>query len=78
MMPASPYDVMTAAPGLLAGTLLLALDDAIAGRRDHYAYCDDCQRAAGRVCAEHRDDYALAEDYEAAKTIIASTRGTAA
>jgi hypothetical protein len=74
MMSASPYDVMTEAPGLLAGTLLLALDDAIVTRRDHYAACADC---GDGICAEHRDDYALAEDYEAAKTII-STRGTAA
>lgn len=68
------WDVMINAPGLLTGTLLLALDDAIAVRRDRFTFCADCRWAADGLCAEHRDDSAIADDYEAAKVIVASAR----
>jgi hypothetical protein len=43
---------------------------------DAFAFCADC-RDAGKPCADHRDEYARAEDFEAARNITTSTRGIA-
>jgi hypothetical protein len=54
----------------LQDILLLALDDAIVFRRDTFTFCGDCRRAADSLCADHADDAARADDYDAARRTV--------
>ena len=50
----------------LRDLILGALAEAVLLRRYSTGFCKDCERAADGLCQEHRDDSALADDYEAA------------
>jgi hypothetical protein len=59
-----------AAPTLRELALRMA-DDAIVYRTADFAFCHDCECAADGLCHRHRDDSALADDYQAIRKEIA-------
>jgi hypothetical protein len=47
-----------------AATVLAALDDAAALRREAIGNCPDCRSAEERVCADHQGSWEAADDYD--------------
>ena len=60
-----------AAAVTLRELVLSALGDAIVYRTADLAFCHDCEHAPDGLCARHRDDSAMVNDYEAIRGEIA-------
>ncbi len=67
-LPRPPASAPAALP--LRDLILGALAEAVVTRRAEAGFCGDCTRAPDGLCPDHRDDSALAGDYEAAYKLI--------
>jgi hypothetical protein len=60
---ASPRTALTFDPGQ-AATVLAALDDAAALRRDAASYCPECTRSPAGLCQDHESSLDVADEYD--------------